>query len=156
MNIYTIGFFGHRIMYDLLEKEKRLVNVVSEIIFLKSSRECTINFLVGRSGDFDELAASIVKRIKKEKGYDEVFLTLVLPYLVSDIEYYEKYYDDIIIPREVEGSHPKQAYKRRNEWIVEHSDLLIVNVENDFGGAYKAMKYAERKGKKIINIAQIE
>ena len=76
----------------------------------------------------------------------------MLPYHVADIEYYHKYYDSIIIPECVSGVYPKSAITARNRWIVEESELVIVNVERNNGGAYTAMKYAEKLNKKIINL----
>ena len=37
--------------------------------------------------------------------------------------------------------------------MVDRADLVICFVKNGSGGAYKAMCYAEKAGKKIINIA---
>ena len=152
MNACKVGFLGHREMYDSLAKERILTRVIEEL----ASSNDSVEFLVGRSGDFDELAAIVVRTLRREMGGAGMFLTLVLPYVVANIECYEKYYDDIVIPEEVAFIHPKQAYVRRNEWIVEHSDILIVNVERNSGGAYRAMRYAERLGKKIINISSIK
>ena len=149
MNTYKVGFFGHREMYDLFKKEKLLTRIVEELVEAND----VVEFFVGRSGDFDEIAASVVKSAKRRKGENGIFLTLVLPYASAKIEHYEKYYDDIIIPEELAFVHPKQSYLRRNEWIVERVDALIVNVEKSQGGAYRAMQYAERLGKKIINLS---
>ena len=100
--------------------------------------------------------ASLIKRVQKEVGSDNNDLTLVLPYTMADVEYYEKYYDSVIIPELVDGVHPKFAITLKNRWMVEQADLVIVNVEHRKGGAYTAMKYAERNNKKIINICDIE
>ena len=81
---------------------------------------------------------------------------LVLPYTVFDLEYYEKYYDNIIIPESVAGAHPKNAITLKNRWMIEQSDLVVVNVERRTGGAFAAMKYAEKKNKKIINLCGAE
>lgn len=78
----------------------------------------------------------------------------VLPYPISDMESYEKYYDKVIIPEFVEKSHPKGAITKRNRWMVENCDLLVCYVEEMKGGAYKAMKYAKSLGKKTVNLAQ--
>ncbi len=36
--------------------------------------------------------------------------------------------------------------------MIEQSELIIVHVERDKGGAYEAMKYAKKLNKKIINL----
>ena len=40
--------------------------------------------------------------------------------------------------------------------MIDMSDLIIFYVTNTHGGAYKALKYAEKSGKYIINIAKID
>ncbi len=52
-------------------------------------------------------------------------LTLVLPYIVSGLEYYEKYYDNVLIPDTLYRVHPKRAITLRNRWMVENSELII-------------------------------
>ena len=152
MKIYTVSFFGHRKLYDLRQIDERLSPLIKKLIQTKQY----VAFLIGRHGEFDEYAASVIKRVQKEIGSDNNDLTLVIPYIVADIEYYEKYYDNVIIPEPVEGAHQKLAITLRNQWMVEQSDLVIVNVEHSKGGAYTAMKYAEKNNKKIINLCDRE
>ena len=111
--------------------------------------------MIGRNGGFDEYVASVIKFVQREVGKDNNDMTLVLPYTVANLEYYEKYYDSIVIPDNVDGVHPKFAITIKNRWVVEQSDLVIVNVERNKGGAM-AMKYAEKLNKKIINLANKE
>ena len=152
MKIYTVSFFGHRKLYNLRQTDERLYPLIKELIQTKPY----VAFLIGRHGEFDEYVASVIKRAQKEIGSDNNDLTLVIPYTVADIEYYEKYYDNVIIPEPVEGAYPKLAITLRNRWMVEQADLVIVNVEHSKGGAYTAMKYAEKNNKKIINLCDIE
>ena len=49
-------------------------------------------------------------------------------------------------------AHPKAAITLKNHYMIDNSDLVIVYVEKK-GGAYSAMKYAEKQCKEIINIA---
>ena len=147
MEIFTVSLFGHREIHDLRQLEGRLVPILTELIQSKPY----VSFLVGRNGEFDEYVASIIKRLRKECGRDNCDITLVLPYMVSDIEYYEKYYDSIIIPEELYNAHYKLAITLKNRWVIEHSELIIVYVERK-GGAYSAMKYAEKMHKNVINL----
>ena len=39
--------------------------------------------------------------------------------------------------------------------MIEHSNLVIVYLERNKGGAYTAMKYAEKLNKKVINLYTI-
>ena len=76
----------------------------------------------------------------------------MLPYPVASIEYYEKYYDGIVIPDRAHAAHPKFAITAKNQWMIEQSDLVIVYAEHRKGGAYTAMKYAEKLNKEILNL----
>ena len=71
---------------------------------------------------------------------------------ILNVEYYDKYYDSIIIPDCLYRAHPKAAITLKNRWMVENSDLVITYVKRNKGGAYEAMQYAEKKGKRVINI----
>ena len=144
INIYTVSFFGHRKLYDLQRIDKHLEKIVKDMIRKKEY----ISFLIGRSGEFDEYVASIIKCVQKEVGKDNNDMMLVLPYAVADLEYYKRYYDDIFIPDSVEGVHPKSAITLRNRWMVEQSDLVIFNVMHKNRGAFAAMKYAKALNKK--------
>ena len=148
MKIYTVSFFGHRDLYDLRRIDERLEPILEGLIRTKSY----VAFLIGRNGEFDKYAASVIKRVQREVGKENSDMTLVLPYAVADMEYYEKYYDDIVIPDSVGTVHPKLAITMKNRWMIDRSDLVIVNVERDKGGAFAAMRYAEKQNKKIINL----
>ena len=148
MNIYKVALFGHRDFCPTKEIEEKLYSLLQNLTQAKSYLE----IYVGRNGEFDVFAASAIKRIKKELENSNCSIVLVLPYSVKDIEYYEKYYDDIIIPESLRGSHPKTAITKRNEWMIDECDLVICCIQRNIGGAYKAMKYAEKIGVEIINI----
>ena len=120
-----MALFGHRQIDDLQRLDRALVPIIKELIKSKQY----VSFLVGRNGEFDVYAAALVKHAQREFGKENNDITLVLPYYVSDLEYYEKYYDDIIIPETVYGSHPKRAITLKNRWMVEKADLIIVYVE---------------------------
>ena len=149
MDAFVVSLFGHREIEDLRKLEDKLTPIIKELMRTKMY----VVFLIGRNGEFDECAASILKRVRKESGEENSEIILVLPYTVANIEYYEKYYDDIIIPDRLYSAHPKSAIILRNRWMIESSDLVVVYVEHKTGGAYTAMKYAEKLNKRIINIS---
>ncbi len=112
-----------------------------------------VEFYVGRNGDFDIIVASVIKRVQKKYGNHNSSLILVLPYHERDEKDFEKYYDEVWLPIGTD-THFKAAITKRNEWMIENSDLLIAYVERESGGAYTAMKYASRIGKEIVNLAK--
>jgi hypothetical protein len=150
MEFFTVSLFGHRQIEDLRLLEKRLKEIIQKI----TNSDRYISFLIGRHGEFDEFTASVIKRHEAEARNENYDMTLILPYSVADIEYYEEYYDGVDIPSSIQALDPKSVIEARNRWMIEHSDLVIVWVERNYGGAYKAMKYAKKLGKRIINLCE--
>ncbi|MBR2926684.1 MAG: hypothetical protein IKC31_03805 [Clostridia bacterium] len=148
MGIYRVAFIGHRIFYELRACEEILDDFLPTIL----RQYPFVEFYVGRNGDFDIFIASYIKHLQKVYGDDNNTLNLVLPYYIKDMEYYEKYYDQIILPIP-DRTHVKAAITKRNEWMVDQCDLLIAYVENHTGGAFQTVKYASRQNKPILNLA---
>lgn len=153
MEIYTVSFFGHREIENALEVERKLEAKITELIQTKQY----IEFLVGREGEFDILAASVVKRVKKQMDYANCSLIWVLPYMKAEFRDNEKnfldYYDDVEICEQSSKAHFKSAMQTRNRAMVDRSDLIICCIQHKSGGAYKTVQYAQKQGQTIINIA---
>ena len=146
-------FAGHREVYQVNIAEK-LDEAISKII---DTDDC-FRFLVGGMGDFDGMCSSVVRRAKRKYPDKQISLELVLPYLTQELtenkQFYETNYDDVIVPIELAGVHYKSAITKRNRWMVEKSNWLVAFVYRDFGGAYTTLRYAEKKGLQIINLAK--
>lgn len=151
MDSFTVSFFGHRKVYNVLQAEAAIEKYVKKLI----SEKPYVEFLVGRDGEFDILVASVIRRQKREYRSDNSALTWILPYPTSDFynneKEYRSYYDEIEI---CEGSHFKSAHRIRNRKMIDRSDLVICYVEHDSGGAYQALRYAQGKRKMIVNLAE--
>ena len=126
--IYRVSMIGHRVVEDY-SVEERLHELFRELLRTKEY----VEFYLGRNGDFDILAASVIKRLHKNYRDDNSAMILVLPYPVKDYEYYKDYYDEIIIPDELHGVHPKAAITERNRWMVANTDVLIAYIRNEIG-----------------------
>ncbi len=152
MEIYTVSFFGHREIENALEVERRLEAEITELIQTKQY----IEFLVGREGEFDILAASVVRRVKKQMDYGNCSLIWVMPYMKAEFRDNEKvfleYYDDVEICEQSAKTHFKSAMQIRNKTMVDRSDLIICCIQHKSGGAYKTVQYAEKQNKDILNI----
>ena len=150
---YTVSLFGHRIIEDYITVESKLYELL-RIIMQKEFGE--VEFLVGRNGDFDLMAASVIRKLKKETGNENAFLSLVLPYetaeLRNNIESFESYYDSIEICEASADCNFKYAIVARNRDMIDRSDMVVVYVENESGGAYQSLKYAEKNQKRVINL----
>lgn len=144
---YRIALFGHRDFEGYRTVETRLPDILKDFLRTKAF----VEIYVGRNGEFDIYAASVVKRVQNAVGKDNSELICVLPYSEKDLEYYEAYYDSVLIP-ECCHTHPKAAIAKRNRWMVEQADLLICYIDHESGGAYAAVKYAQEQGKAVINL----
>ena len=152
MEFFTVSLFGHREISGLKQLENQLFPILKQILQTKNY----VVFLVGCNGEFDIFAASVIKRVQKAMGKENSELIGVFPYSQKDMEYFEKYYDAVVIPECIGRMHPKGAITKRNRWMVEQADCLICYVDRENGGAYNAMKYAEKLSKKVINLAKKE
>lgn len=149
LDIYRVSFIGHREIDDFFFVEDQVDSIVRDLIRSKEY----VEFYVGRNGEFDTLVASVIKRVKKEMGGHNSSLILVIPYPVAEMEAYENYYDEVEYPRELYKVHFKSAITKRNEWLVENSDMLVAYVIRDYGGAARCLKKAIEQG---IEIRKIE
>ena len=154
MDTYTVAFFGHRELTDAFAIEERLKPILRDLICNKEY----VEFLVGRDGEFDQLAASAVREAVERYGSGNTSLVLVLPYERAEyrdnIDSYLVYYDEVEICPESAKAHFKAAIGIRNRVMVDRAELVVCAVERKSGGAYTAMKYAEKQGKRIINLSE--
>ena len=152
MDIYRIAFIGHREIYGQYRLEDRIEDIIREKLHMKEY----VELYVGRNGDFDISVASATKRAQKALGNQNSCLVLLQPYPMKDDPDYEKFYDEIWYPIDSK-THPKAAITKRNQWMIDNADLLIAYVEEGRnGGAMTTLKYAEKKGIEIINLASAE
>lgn len=143
--------FGHRNVFQNIEET--LDVLIEEAI----NNGCTL-FYTGAMGDFDSMFSSSVRKVKRKRPELDIKLICVKPYLKKNlmiIKYYYAMYDDIIIPNELADVHFKSAIVKRNEWIIDNSDIVIIYNLRDYGGAYNSLKYAKKKNKTIYTINDV-
>ena len=149
VDIYRIAFIGHREIYG----HCRLEDQIEQIARDKLCEKEYVEFYVGRNGDFDISVASAIKRAQNAVGHHNSCLILLQPYPMKDDAYYEKFYDELQYPVD-SRTHPKAAITKRNCWMVENAELLVAFVEEGRnGGAMTTLKYAQKLGVEIINLA---
>ena len=138
-----VTFCGHKDTIVTANLSEKLTSALEQLI-----GEGADQFYLGGYGAFDMLAAKTVKALKER--YPQIRSTLVVPYLNQ--EYDKEIYDDTAYPP-LEEVPRRFAISRRNEWMVDHADVVVAYVTHDWGGAASTLKYSERKKKRIINIA---
>ena len=152
MEVFTVSFFGHRMIDDVLEIENRLEQLIRTLL----SEHEYVEFLVGRDGEFDQLVSSTIRRSKREYRSNNSAHIWVLPYLTAEYrdneESFRDYYDEIEVCEAAAGSHYKNAHQIRNRAMVDRSDLAVFCIQHECGGAWQTMKYAKKQGVPCINL----
>ena len=153
MNIYTVSLFGHRSLLNPLSAEEHLEREVYKL--LKNHKY--VNFLIGRTGEFDLMAALTIRRVMRTYSRINCSLTLVLPYQNSNVENHKdsflNLYDEIEICPQSADVYYKSAFQVRNQNMIDRSDLVLCCIEHESGGAYQAVRYARQQKCQIINLA---
>ena len=115
-------------------------------------------FVVGKYGSFDSLAAQAVREAKQY--HPRIRLTLLLPYY----DPHKKIelpggFDGSLYPDGLEHTPRRAAIVRANQYMVCHSDYLIAYDAGRIGNTRKLVEYArhrERKGLiRVENLAGI-
>ena len=131
-------FFGHK---DCdWNVEKSLTAEVEKLI-----NEGVKNYYIGYNGSFDRIALHAVNELKKI--YNEINVYVVLSYLEDG-----KKFEQTIFPEGIENVPKRFAIDYRNKWMVENSEYVISYIRRTYGGAYKFVSLAKRKGKVIIEL----
>lgn len=107
------------------------------------------HFLCGGKGQFDNLCAALVHRLKRE--FPQITSELVLPYPGFDIPD-PGFYDGLIAPEGYEAWYKKAVYEKRNKYLVEHADIALCYVNHSWGGAAKTLKLAEKRGLTVVRL----
>jgi uncharacterized phage-like protein YoqJ len=148
-------FTGHReIPEEVTEQLIRRVTAQIKDLYARGVR----TFLAGGAVGFDTLSAQTVIQCR-DAGMD-IRLTLVIPcrdqasrWTQEDIAVYERVKelaDDIICLSE---HYYRGCMQRRNRYLVDNSDVCVCYLTKATGGTAYTVKYAERKGKTVLNLA---
>ena len=140
----TCTFFGHR--NTPKEVEPILISTLKDLIENKNVK----NFYVGNHGDFDFLVIKTLKKLKIQ--YPHISYSVVLAYLPQKKNVSDSLdFSLTIYPDGLEKVPYRLAIVKRNQWMIEHSDMAVVYVRNSFGGAAQFKELAEKRGKMVIN-----
>ena len=147
-----ITFLGH----SSLNKCDELFELIKVTILNNIDKDEKNVFYCGGYGNFDEMCREASYDLKKD--FENIEVVFVSPYF--NLQQQSKINDlikagvyDLAIYPELEKVPLKFAICYRNQWMIEKADLIISYVDREYGGAYKALSYAKRKQKRIINLA---
>ena len=113
------------------------------------------DFVVGRYGNFDRLAARAV--IEAKQYHSDVSLTLLIPYYHTNIEPLPDGFDGSLFPDGLETVPKRAAILRANQYMIHHCDYMIVYDTGRIGNTRKLVSSALRvEGLHIENIALVQ
>lgn len=118
--------------------------------------DCILNegatvFYVGHQGAFDRIAYGVLKSLVDD--FPNISFFVVLAYRPTKAEFP---WEVTIFPEMVASAHPKYAIMKRNQWMLDNSDLVVSYVCRSFGGAARYKAAAQKKGKRIIELSGTE
>lgn len=141
----TVTFIGHndcfKLNYACLTKELEKI--------IKEGYYCFINEGMGQ---FDWTCARAVYTLKKRYPY--LKNCLVIPYLSFTIRE-TSYFDEILYPEGLENYFFPQAILKRNQYLVDQSNVAVCYINHPWGGAIKTYNQAVKKGLRIINLGTL-
>ena len=112
------------------------------------------DFWLCEQGSFDCLARIVMKKLKKEFEYINLYIfPAYYPNNAKQDWMYDNDYD-LMYPEEMSKVPPQVAILRRNECIAKNADYIVCYVARKSGGAFKAVEKARKYDKKIINLAE--
>lgn len=145
----NITFCGHRDFISSKEIELKFNDIIEKFAIYNDEITC----LSGGYGHFDLFAAHRLRKLKAK--FKNINSVLVIPYqsieMKNRLDLIKDYYDSIIYPP-LELVPKKIAIIKRNEWMIDNSDVLIAYLQSTIGGAARTYEYATKKQLKIINL----
>lgn len=139
-------FIGHR---DAPEKIKPLLAATVERHIVDYG---VTEFLVGRYGNFDRLAAAAV--IAAKKAHPQIRLTLLLPYhpVVCAVQK-PSGFDETCYPPNMESVPRRFGIVHANRYSVTQADYVIAYVNQAPSNARNIIRYAVGRGVTVENLA---
>lgn len=147
-------FTGHR--PDKMDHGEKEIKPLLEKAIDEAIENGYVTFITGMAMGVDIWAAEIVLERKKKNPNLHLICALPHPNFEKPRSMTEKMrYNKIIkkadFVKEINDHYFRACYQVRNEWMVDHSNLIIAMFNGQKGGTKNTIDYAKRKGKKIYN-----
>ncbi len=107
-------------------------------------------FYIGNHGNFDRMAIRALRELSLR--YPHIQYMVVSAYYPPQSDAFD---EKTTFPEEVACVPRRYAIVRRNQWMIDHADYVITYVQNSSTNALKYKEEAKRKGKHIIELAEI-
>lgn len=142
----VVAFFGHK---DTPSAVKPLLEQTVQRLIEENEE---ITFLVGTHGAFDLMVQSVLGQVARK--YPQISCYIVLSYIPVGKDS-EQYALPTLVPEGIESVPKRFAISFGNNYMVDECDTVVCYITHDWGGATQFVNKAEKKGKVIINLAEI-
>ena len=139
-------FTGHRHIPE--DERPHLYAALRQIIRELVTTDGITTFYSGGAQGFDTLAAMTV--LEARESFPEIRLVVVLPY-ANQVDRWSAA-DEVIC---LADRYYTGCMFVRNRYLVDHSSLCVSYQTKQTGGTAYTVKYALKKGVKVINLADI-
>ena len=134
-------FFGHKDAPSSIKM--RLEEIIEALI-----NEGVKNYYVGNNGNFDFYVQGVLENIVKK--HNDIRFSVVLSTInETAIGTKQKY---TLFPEGLENALPKFAISKRNDWMINNSQIVITYVRHNFSNSPKWLEKAKKKGLGVINL----
>ena len=151
-------FTGHR--PDKMMQGEKEIKPLLEAAIDKAITDGYVTFITGMAMGTDIWAAEIV--LGRKKKNQDLHLVCALPHpgfdskrSVTEKVRFAKILKKADIVREISDHYFRACYQKRNEWMVDRSNLVIAVYNGESSGTQNTVVYAQRKGVEVNNVLKI-
>ena len=134
-------FIGHHNCPDSIKSD--LLNAIENRIALGTEL-----FYVGTHGNFDAMALSCLRSLKRE--HPSVRYAVVLAYLPANQNVFLP--GETVFPEGIENVPRRFVIHYRNRWMIERADTVICYWSRLWGGTAKGVQTAKKTKATVINL----
>ena len=155
LRLHRCCFTGHRTdKMDIGEKE---VKPLLEKAIDNAIAEGYVTFITGMAMGTDIWAAEIV--LERKNRNKDIHLIGALPHpgfesrrSLTEKMRFNKIIKNVDFIKEINDHYFTGCYQVRNEWMVNHSNLVIAVFNGQKSGTKNTVDYAKRKGVEVVNV----
>ena len=152
--------FGYKEQYAGCKRLKKRLRDQFALLYQQGIRR----FYVGGALGVDMWAGEILLRMKGQPEYQDIDLFITIPFEGHDAGWDERSRTRLAFLRRncsgaivvgMEGWRPEKSYRERNQYMVDHADVIVAVYDKDHSirsGTGMTVNYAKKKGLHIFYI----
>ena len=155
------GYRPEKFGFELSDKNAQYNNFSAKLYerIVDMTEAGVTSFYSGMAMGFDILAAEAVLDVRKLRPELGLKLIACIPYIDQASGFppdWRERYDAVLEDCEkvvlLSDRYYRGCFQKRNQYMVDNSDFVITYYDGSPGGTRNTVKYAEKKGKGIINL----